>query len=160
MNISQTTLILRDIKEAYPMQPMTENTIQLWTRTLADLDYETTRNVVDAWIMSEEWPPKISQIRTAVLDTQSSLPSVDEAWRMVQQRIKDTYFPEKAPRWEAPKEIQDAVKATHPDGLRGIRHSEKPDEMRRRFEKAYTELRHGQQNVAAIGPNVMKELLG
>ena len=45
-------------------------------------------------------------------------------------------------------------------GLRAIRLSEKPDEMRRRFEKAYTDLRHGRENVTAIGPNVMKELLG
>lgn len=132
---------------------------EVWNMVLDDVPFDPAKSALAHWIKTEDWPPDpATDIRQAVLDAQSPLPTANQAWAMVQQRIKDTYFPEKAPKWDVPKEVDEAARKV--GGLRAIRLSEKPDEMRRRFEKAYTDLRHGRENVTAIGPNVMKELLG
>lgn len=158
MNKQEVERLLTVIKARYgPKFRYNDITTTSWLMVLDDVSYEDAMQVLPGWMKQEEWAPDPAQIRKSVLDATSALPTAHQAWEIVIRRIKDTYPGQQMPDWDAQPEIQKAVRAI--GGLREIRLSEKPDEMRRRFEKSYTEIRHQRSTTPALGPNTMKELL-
>ena len=159
MNHSEIIEILADVKEAFPMQPMEDSTVRLWTRTLGDLDFRTTRRVVDEWIMTEEYPPKIASIRNRVLQDTSGLPTPDEAYLMVIAWQKKNYpgIPAKE-TWDAPQIVQDAL--TDIGKLYMFRQMD-ADTGRKAYITAYKKrIDRSRKEDAALEANTMKELLG
>ena len=108
---------------------------QMWNMVLDDVPLEPCKTILADWFKTEDWPPDPAYIRNKVLDTTSGLPTPEEAWQMVQQRIKNTYPGMPAEAWDAPGQVQAAAKDI--GGIYLIRQAEKPDAMRQRYEDAY-----------------------
>lgn len=131
-------------------------TVDAWSMVLDDVQYHDVLAVLPEWMKEQEWPPDPAQIRNSVIDRlPSALPSVDEAWQIVQARIAATYPGHHMPEWKALDEIQDAVKDI--GGLRAIRMSEKPADMEKRFRAAYGERRQREGRLTVL-PGGMKEV--
>lgn len=109
-------------------------TEEMWCMVLDDVPLEPCKPILAAWFKDEEWPPDPSVIRNRLLETAGGLPSGEEAWLMVLDRIKATYPGFDAPPWIAPEPVLNTVKKI---GFRNIRMTEKPEEMRKRFIKLY-----------------------
>lgn len=65
-------------------------TVRAWWRYLHDLDYGDTLNIVDRFVVTSPWPPKVGELRRKVLDTidPTDWPSSGEAWAQTQERLR------------------------------------------------------------------------
>lgn len=138
MTPSEATKLVAIIRVAYGDRfkalPGIEN---VWSMALAHVPYRMAEQVVTQWIRDQEWPPVPANIIEMAEQGMSPLPGVDEAWRMVRQRIASTYPGHPAENWNAPAIVQEA--AGDVGGLRKIRFSEQPQRIEQEFREAYRE---------------------
>ena len=116
------------LRAAYPDSGMSDETHELYTRMLGDLDFAETDRAIDELIATMMQLPTISRIRRDVIEPTLDLPTAEEAWIAVQGRERDMH--ELARRT-----------ATLMGGSFNIRTSADPELTRVRFAKVYDALR-------------------
>lgn len=90
MNSEEMAKIMTTLSAAYPRQPITPATMQVYSQMLSDLDYKQVQAAVIKHIATNSFFPSIAEIRQAVLDVGvDRLPSPSEAWLEVQKQIRD-----------------------------------------------------------------------
>lgn len=133
---------------------------EVWNMVLDDVPFEPAKVALAQWIKTKDWPPDpATDIRGRVLQETSGLPTPSEAWLMVLHRMKSTYHGQPAPDWDVPREVRAALDDI--GGMYLLRQVEKADDARKRYERAYADrLDRARTTPPALGPDVMKELLG
>lgn len=140
MNSNEVAQLIAVVKARYGNKfQANPATTQAWSMVLDDVSYADAMAVLPAWLKQEEWAPDPAQIRSTVMDRTCGLPSPDEAWQMVEERVRSTYPGQPAPDWSAPQIVQEALKEI--GGSWAVRRSEKPEDIRRRFIGAYSHRR-------------------
>jgi hypothetical protein len=120
--------IVDRLRAAYPLTPMSTETVDLYARMLDDLPYEEVDPIVDDLIATVMALPTVSRIRRAVIEPTLEYPTAEEAWNAVQTRTKDLH------------ELV-ARAAVLLGGSFNIRTSDDPELTRVRFAKVYDGLR-------------------
>lgn len=60
----------------------TSQDLDMWYRDLKDLDYKALSLVVNKWILTEKWPPRIADLRSGVAEMfRLQMPDWGEAWQ-------------------------------------------------------------------------------
>jgi hypothetical protein len=72
------------LQAAYPDPPLSDETAELYTRMLSDLDYAEAGRAVDELIATAMRLPTISRIRRNVIEPKLGFPTAEEAWIAVQ----------------------------------------------------------------------------
>ena len=158
MTPQEITSILAVLKGTYNHRfEVTKATEASWNMIVGDLDFHAVNTAIANWMMSGEgWPPVPTEVRKIVLDTSGALPSPETAWLMVQERIRNTYPGHPVDKWEVPDAVSKAVNDV--GGIRAIRMTEKPEDMERRFRKAYDARRQARQVTLSLEESGRKEL--
>ncbi len=134
MTANEATQLVARLKAAYPRQTIGEDTVAVWVRLLADLDYQDASDAANAHIASSTFFPAIAEIRGLVAERALGLPGWVDAW----QQVSDAA--EAGAGWTtlAPA-VREAAKAI--GGQWAIRTTEQPVALRAQFRDAYLELR-------------------
>ncbi len=142
MTTDEAGLLIATLAAAYPRQALEPATIEIYTRSLADLDNALATNAVARIIASSTFFPTIAEIRTEAAETACQLPTATEAWLL----ILDAMHPRNAAehnsgvRWaKVPAEGREALKLI--GGSWAIQTSENPETLRAQFRRAYDEIR-------------------
>ncbi|MDF2757522.1 MAG: hypothetical protein K0S99_153, partial [Thermomicrobiales bacterium] len=124
------------IKAGFPDMTILAETPLFWAMALDDVPYAAVMLAVAEYGKhGKPFPPKPTELRQIAAEQLVGLPSPEDAWLMVEQRIRDTYFPDRAPEWDAPKAVQDAVRSM--GGVRALAMSSRPGDDQARFAKVY-----------------------
>jgi len=162
MTKKEMTVILATLKEAYKDFQVTENKINLWYELLGDFDFKATKAAVMKLILTNTFPPAISEIRKAVVEvTQPKVLNSMEALEEVTQAVREygSYDVESALNSMNPL-TKRTVKTM---GWNNICFSESPEVWRGEFLKIYSQLqkRVEEDNLLPEGLKVqIKELQG
>lgn len=162
MTKKEMIIILATLKEAYKDFQVTENKVNLWHELLGDLDFQATKAAVMKLILTNTFPPAISEIRKAVVEvTQPKVLNSMEALEEVTNAIKEygSYDVESA--FNSMNSLtKRTVKAM---GWNNICSSESPEVWRGEFLKIYSQLqkRAEEDNLLPEGLKAqIKELQG
>ena len=89
MTFEETGIILATMTTFYTerlMPPITENSIALWTKMLADIPFNLVESVVLAWVATNKYPPTIADIRgSCVSSVSGDGETAEEAWGKIQE---------------------------------------------------------------------------
>ena len=136
MNQVETGRVLAVIKAGFPDMTILVETPLFWAMALDDVPYAAVMLAVAEYGKhGKPFPPKPVELRQIAAEMLVGLPSPEDAWLMVEQRIRDTYFPDRAPAWGAPLAVQDAVRSM--GGVRALAMSERPGADKHRFAETY-----------------------
>lgn len=108
-----------------------EVTYRVWFDMLSDLPAAMVAQVVPDMMKQSPFPPDPSDIRSRLFSETGILPEPDVAWGMVVERIKGKREP-----GDTPYPVNLCVKEL--GGLFQLRGSERPEQDRERFIKAYS----------------------
>ena len=136
MNLQEAALLVRLVAARYPRQ-VAGNPGELakaWQLTLEDVPYAPCERALAQWFKAEKWPPDPSEIRAAVLRSLSEIPSAEDAWAMVLKHMKENGAIGGGP-FAGPEVVSETVYAI--GGWHRLRRSEKPDDDREAFSRAY-----------------------
>lgn len=139
MNQTETRKLLAMLRAQYQHRFIVDDMTELvWLGLLNDepaLPAEAVYKAAMVWMRDNEWPPQVRDLRDIIASTVGDIPTADEAWQQLCERIRVTYpgIPNDLPR--LPDLICDAVQEV--GGTRIIRQSEKPEDTRKRFVAAY-----------------------
>lgn len=101
--------------------------VRTWWRYLQDLEYADVIKEVDRRVVLGGWPPRVGEVRRAVVLAGVERPTAQQAWSMVLERIRAV---ETGTEWnELPTEVSDAMRSCGMDGR------SRPDE--KAFKAAY-----------------------
>ena len=104
--------------------------VRTWWRYLQDLEFADVVRELDSHVVRGGWPPRVGEIRRAVVLRGSRSETVAEAWASVQERLRAV---ETGTGWnEISPEAAEAMRRAGMDGR------SRPDE--RAFRAAYEEL--------------------
>jgi hypothetical protein len=131
MTTDEAGLLIATLAAAYPRQQLEPATIEVYTRSLADLDHDLASAAVTALIASSVFFPTVAEIRSQAAELATGLPTATEAWIMV------TTHPDYRPAMTA--EVKEALNAV--GGSWAVRTSENPETLRAQFRRAYEEIR-------------------
>ena len=144
MNRQETARLLAVMTTVWDHIVVDDATITAWEWGLEFVPYELVEPELKRWIRTNRWPPKPAELLEQIAERTVALPTPDEAWGLVTQRMRDDrpmtqeqMFQQA--KWSAPAEVQAAVKQV--GGLYTIRTSETPAAERKRFIEAYTAIR-------------------
>lgn len=90
MNDVETVAVLAIITNCYPQWNPPMVTLELYSRAMSDLDFETVNQVVQQYVMNNKFAPTIADIREGsaeLLGLNTSLAS--DAWEEVQEQIRE-----------------------------------------------------------------------
>ena len=101
-------VVIASLKAAYPTDKFidSEHTFNLWYTTLQDIDYPTLNKAAMSYIMSNHYPPTISDIRQYAYDL--SAPADDiaaEEWSNLMKALGHSGSPEAIDYWDRLPEI-------------------------------------------------------
>lgn len=136
MNLQEAALLVRLVAARYPRQ-MAGNPSELakaWQLTLEDVPYAPAERALAEWFKSQKWPPDPSEIRGMVLQALAEIPSAEDAWASVLKHMRENGAIGGAP-FGGPEVVQETVYAI--GGWHRLRRSERPDEDREAFARAY-----------------------
>jgi hypothetical protein len=120
------------LRAAFPRQDFPPVSVQVYARALKDLDPALVQQAVVRLCQREDWLPSIAKIRRECAEVALRLPSVTEAWLMAQTPVG---------RAGAPPPVKAAVEAV--GGPYSFRIAD-AEQLERRFQKAYRELREAE----------------
>lgn len=131
MTRAELVRIVDIVRAAWPaMDGNHSATVRTWWRYLQDLAYADVLREVDRRVVMGGWPPRVGEVRRAVMIGSSSAASSQQAWAMVLERLRAV---ETGTEWnELPDEVSAAMRACGFDGR------SRPDE--RAFKAAYEEV--------------------
>lgn len=120
------------LRAAFPRQDFPPVSVQVYARALKDLDDALVQQAVVRLCQREDWLPSIAKIRREVAEIALRLPSVTEAWLMVQTPVG---------RAGAAPPVKAAMEAMGgPYALRTL----SSEDAERRFRQSYKELREAE----------------
>ena len=137
MNLQEAALLVRLVAARYPRQAGLGNPSELaraWQLTLEDVPYAPAERALAEWFKSQKWPPDPSEIRGMVLERLAEIPSAEDAWASVLKHMRENGAIGGAP-FGGPEVVQETVYAI--GGWHRLRRSERPDEDREAFARAY-----------------------
>lgn len=93
MTRNETKIILMTLSEAYRgrFSDVNTQTVDLWHKMLADMDYKEVEVYVIDWISREKWPPTIAELRSVRAENIISAVNgkdASAAWGEVQESIR------------------------------------------------------------------------
>lgn len=88
MTETQCEQLLAVLQGAYPRTEFSDDTIDVYTAMLSDLDFKAAQVAVRQLIATSKWLPTIAEIRRAVMDLVDPLPSTEDAWIEVMQQAR------------------------------------------------------------------------
>ena len=101
-------LIVASLKAAYPKEDFisSQHTFNLWYTALQDLDYPTLQKAAMAYIMSNHFPPAISDIRQIAYDLDAPADDLAaEEWARLMKALGHAGSPEAADHWDRLPEV-------------------------------------------------------
>jgi hypothetical protein len=130
------------LSAAYPRQEIEEATLAIYCEMLLDLDHAIAERGVKVLMANSRWFPTIAEIREAVLEQQSPLPSPAEAWELLDiswqvanaRGLPDSFGD------DVPRIVLRALKVV--GGKQGYRFSDNVNALRSQFLRVSDELRH------------------
>ncbi len=142
MEHHEVAALLGILQGTYGYMTITEETIPIWRIALAQppaIPGPAALYAARWWIAYRDKPPSPADLRDVVDEEVLGIPSAEAAWTTLTTYLRGWYpgFPsERAP---LPELIRQA--ASDIGGTYLIRHSERPDDVHRRFIDAYTRRR-------------------
>ncbi len=121
---------------AYPRVTLSEATVELYSRMLADLDFANAQAAVVQHIATNPHFPSVAEIRRIAVERTCGLPTPLEAWMEVRVQMQAHGIYE-APTWSHPS-VGRAVDAI---GFRNLCMSENISVERAQFLRAYEAIR-------------------
>lgn len=91
MDQNEFALFAAALKTFYPGSGIMPNSkaVSLWYNQLKDLDYKIAEMALNAWVATEKFPPKISEIREKYnLLTENEIEDWSAGWEQVQKAIR------------------------------------------------------------------------
>lgn len=127
--------MLKVLQDAYPREPLPEDTLELYARMLLDLPVDLARRAVLAVIASRPYPtpPTIGEIRQAAARLILHAPTAAEALAEVRDQIREASGIYGSPRFSHPA-IARAVDAI---GWHNICQTQEPEVMHAQFIRVY-----------------------
>lgn len=148
MTEAQAVALVAVLQAAYPRQELREETIRLYAAMLRDLEFVSAEQAVKRIIASSPYWPAIAEIRNAVAEAETGLPSPEEAWEEVRRAVRDVGSYGR-PQWSNPV----LARAVESIGWLQICLSEQPGVERAHFLRVYESLRSRavlERNVAPL----------
>lgn len=153
MTRSEAAKLLLIIEGAFPERfRSTDTAIDAWATLLGDIPYEIASQAAAAICRTSKFPPTIAEIREAVAEVMSPLPSAEEAYEAA-RRVARTYSPyDPAPTGLHPM----VARALDIVGIETMAYTHEPTVVAAQFRRVYEglrerEIRRRQQgNVALI----------
>lgn len=106
--IEDFRVIMRGLTSAYPRDNFIPNeyTFNLWYSALHDIDYPALNRAAQSYIMSNKFPPAISDIRQLAYDLDAPADDLAaEEWARLMKALGHAGSPEAADHWERLPEI-------------------------------------------------------
>jgi hypothetical protein len=152
--------LVAELRLAFPRQKISEQTLTLYVRELADLPPAAVAVAVRQAIRTSRYFPEISDLRAAAAETALGLPDETAALRQVEDRQEWARDGAGGEPPHVDEIVLDAIRAV--GGWHAFRASSRPDLVRREFVDRYSELRARairavQAGVLELGPT-RKEL--
>lgn len=121
--------------DAYPGAKVRDGTVAVYAAALAPFDRAAVAAAVATHVATSKWFPAVAEVLALVAEAVVGLPEAGDAWRLVLDRMRETYPGHPAPDWRAPVAVQRAAAAL--GGIHALRLSEEPSRDRERFVKVY-----------------------
>ena len=102
------SIITKGLKAAYPKDDFisSEYTFNLWYTALQDIDYPTLNRAATAYIMSNHFPPTISDIRQLAYDLTAPADEIAaEEWNKLMKALGQAGRPDAVEYWKALPEV-------------------------------------------------------
>lgn len=154
MTEAQAAKILLIIEGAYPGRfESTEKTIKAWAALLGDVPYELAEQAAAALCRTNKFPPSVAEIRGAIAEAFSPLPSVEEAYETARRVARDY-----SPYTPIPDNLHPMVaRALDIVGIETMAYTHEPTVIAAQFRRVYENLREReivrrQQGDAALIP--------
>lgn len=129
MTIKEFGKLAAAIKTYYPKENMlpSNEAMELWYDALKDLDYKSAEQGLKKYVMSNKFPPAISDIRECSLDFERPQElNETEAWSLVSKALRNGYYGAEEEFAKLPPIVQKAV--GQPSQLRTWASDEEYDE--------------------------------
>ncbi len=139
MTNDESGLLIATLSAAYPRQTLEPTTIEVYARSLTDLNADLATNAVMRLIASSVFFPSIAEIRTAAAETATNLPGPAAAWVMVGT---------KESRRTAPAAVKEALDAV--GGSWALNSTTNLETFRAQFRRAYEEIRQRELDVILL----------
>lgn len=147
MNGSETRLLVGSLLAAFPRESATQETVEIYSRMLADLDFEEAQRAVRRLLATRYTFPTIADVRREVFEDRLGLPTAEEAWGQV---LAGAASERNGIRDPLVREVMVSTGISRFD----VRQSEKPEVLRGQFVKAYESARRRKlddENLGNIG---------
>lgn len=122
---------------AYPVQTIKQETVQVYTRMLMDLDHGAVQQAIPQLISRCKFFPTIAEITEAAKGAATGLPALADAWSEVERAMLKTGYYGR-PSWSHPA-IHVAIRGL--GGWQEVCRSEDTIALKRRFTSQYREIR-------------------
>ena len=102
-SIEDFRTIVRGLKSAYPREDFIPNeyTFNLWYAALKDIDYSTLNRAAQSYILSNKFPPAISDIRQLAYDLEAPAEEIAaEEWVRLMKALGHVGSPEAFDYWQ------------------------------------------------------------
>ena len=157
MNRKDTLMMLTNLLSMYPNHTLNDYATERWVEAMRDVPAQAAYTVVERWIDTEKWFPTVAEFKERMHDAASPLPSPDEAWELVLERVRSTYPGVPAPAWQTHLEIKEALNDIGKIWAVRTAEGDTLERKRAQFVRAYTRRRDAARGVSALAPG-MKEI--
>jgi hypothetical protein len=135
MNLSEATELVAILQAHAPHHQTTEATFRAWQLAMEDVPIAAAMLAAKLWMRHHKHFPYPAELREIIGEQLTGLPSAEDAWQLVLNRMRGSYFPQLAEDWDAPWPVQQAVQSI--GGIHALRMSERPGLDAKRFADAY-----------------------
>lgn len=142
---SGLALAVAILRDAFPRQEFPDASVALYAQLLGDLDEAAVVDAVTRLVRRSTFLPSIAEIRQEVAEAELALPTVEEAWSLVNDPDVSVL--------SLPPALADSLKSV--GGRYAVRMSEQPTVIRSQFVKDYAARRAQavlEQMKAAVPP--------
>jgi len=139
MTADQARALVAQLKAAFPRQEVTKETLAVYARMLADLDYAAAQHAVLGIMAESKFFPAIAEIRERVARNSCTLPSVEAALQELDRAVR-RFSPDDSRTWTYDDDWSDPLiaRAVRMVGsVAQIWGSRAPGFERREFKAAY-----------------------
>lgn len=138
MTTSECSKVLKVLAAAWPNQPMSRETSQVYARMLSDLEYTVAAAAVERLIATQRgaWLPTVGEIRGVAAELALPAPlDPDEAWGEITSAIRRYGWPQEAAALASLSPLVRRV--AHNIGWTELCASDRPDVIRGQFRAMY-----------------------
>lgn len=148
MTTDDAGLLIATLAAAYPRQQLEPATIEVYARSLADLDHDLAAAAVARIIASSTFFPSIAEIRTMAAELVTGLPGPTQAWTLAANPNSRT--------GPLPDAVAEALSAV--GGSWALRRTTNLETFRSQFRRAYEEIRQREIDAVVFASSPAPEL--